>query len=86
MHWCVCACVCVCEYLCLPGVNLLANLLELSERVVFSGPQHTLQVIDAIGDSYCHLLTLRGCLGTLVQSGMESEVCEWKRIIVNKNE
>ena len=60
-------------YLCLPSVNLLSNLLQLSEGVVFSCPQHTLKVIDTVGNSHSHLLTLRGCLRTLVQSGMESK-------------
>ena len=61
-------------YLCLPSVNLLSNLLQLSEGMVFSCPQHTLKVIDAVGNSHGHLFTLRSCLGTLVQGGMESIV------------
>ena len=58
-------------YLCLPSVNLLSNLLQLSEGVVFSCPQHTLKVIDAVSNSHSHLVTFRGCLRTLVESGME---------------
>ena len=59
-------------YLCLPSIDLLSNLLQLSEGVVFSCPQHTLKVIDAVGNSHSHCFTLWGCLRTLVQSGMES--------------
>ena len=59
-------------YLCLPSVDLLSDLLQLSEGVVFSCPQYTLKVIDAVGNSHSHLFTLRGCLRTLVQSRMES--------------
>ena len=79
VHWCV-------VYLCLPGVNFLSNLLELSEGVVLCGPQHTLQVIDTVGDSYCHLLTFWSSLRTLVQSGMESNGWEWGNKWMNEKE
>ena len=55
----------------LPGFNLLSDLLQLSEGVVFGGPQDTLEVVDPVTNGNGHLLSLLGCLRTLVEGGME---------------
>ena len=50
----------------------MSNVQKLSVAVVVGGPQHILQVIDAVGHISVHLIAVIGCLRALVEGGTET--------------
>lgn len=59
------------QYLLLPDVNFLSNLLELCPAMFLCSMEDSVKINDPVIDSSGHVLSLGGCLRTLVECGTE---------------